>query len=166
MSRLTVSAPGDGVFRDLPAGLMPGQWIAGGTLLGRVVSSDARMLAYADQADLPRLREGAEVRFIPEDPSRASIGGTVRRIDGLGAERLSSAHFSASFGGGVAARQQAQDREWVPLNAVYRIEIALNEALTLDRPLRGTAQIEAPPQSLVTRVWRSVGAVLVRESGF
>ena len=166
MNRLVVAAPLDGVLRDMPPDLAPGQWIAAGTPVGRVVAPTRRMLAYADQGDLPRIHEGARVLFVPEDPTRDAVEGTVRKIDGLGADQRSSPHFAASHGGGVAARQGAEDKRWVPLNAVYRIEMALEDSVTLDRPLRGTVHIDAPPESLAARLWRAVGAVLVRESGF
>lgn len=164
--KLTVTAPSSGVLRDVPDALRGGVWVASGTVIGRIVSSEIGAIAYVDQADLPRVAVGAAVRIIPEDASREAVPGRVTEIDGLGAERLANPHFTTAHGGGIPAVEESEGGGWVPLQAVYRVAIALDAPPAVGQPLRGTAHIEAPAESYARRFWRTVGGVIVRESGF
>lgn len=166
VDRLTVVAPADGTLLDMLRELAPGIWLAKGTPIGRIVSRDTRVVAYVDQSDLPRVDIGASARFLPEDPSRPALDGRVAGIDGLGAERLTAPHFASAFGGEVATRYDSDTGIYVPLGAVYRVDVDLDAAAPIDRPLRGILHIDAPPSSAADRLWRLVGSVLIRESGF
>lgn len=166
LEKLVLHSPADGVVRDLPAALIPGLWISAGTEVGRVVSPEVRAIAYADQADLPRLKEGAVARIIFEDPTRDRLLGELDAIAGLGAESLDARHLASPFGGDIAAVLDKESGAVKPLVSVYRLDITLHAPPVIGRPLRGEAFIEAPAESHAARVWRAVGSVLIRESGF
>jgi putative peptide zinc metalloprotease protein len=166
MDRLTVTAPSDGVLLDLPPHLAPGLWLGRDTPIGRVVSQDTWVVAYVDQADLTRLDEGSVARFLPEDPALPAEDGIVSGIDGLGAERLAAPHFSSLYGGEISTRRDKARNVLAPLSSVYRVDVVLDRPVPIDRPIRGTLRIEASPMSAAERLWRVVGSILIRESGF
>jgi putative peptide zinc metalloprotease protein len=177
MARLEIRAPADGLLRDVPPGLREGLWLGEGTRLGRVLAADWRVAGYVDQADLPRVAQGAAARFIPEDPARPAVDLRVTVVDGLGTETLRTPHLASQHGGGIAAARDPQTDALEPVAAVYRIEAeadpetaaadaGLSRLSDRGHPLRGTLIVEAPPESYAARTWRVIGAVLLRESGF
>lgn len=169
--RLVVRAPRDGVFRDPPPDLAPGLWVSPGRVLGRIVAAEgARIEAYVEGADLPRLDVGARGRFVTDDPARDPIEVVVTAVSATAAETLDQPVLASQNGGPIASEPDA-DRRPVPRNAVYRVW--LEPVTTADLPaagqpqmLRGMVRIAAPAESFAVATWRRAAAVLVRESGF
>ena len=91
---------------------------------------------------------------------------TVVEVPRRSAKRISTARtFASVFGGPIAVREDDRGR-LVPETAVYRVILAPDAAGAPERVVVGTARVEADPVSPIGRLWRTVAAVLIRESGF
>jgi len=69
------------------------------------------------------------------------------------------------WGGAIEARETPGG--WVAAQALYRVELTLDEPLPLaPRAWRGHAVFKGEQRSLWARVWRTAEAAWVREAGF
>lgn len=168
--RLTVRAPHAGriAARDPETG--PGDWIGAGEWLATLIIPDAPLIeAYLGEADLARVTAGSRATFYPDAPTRAPIAATIVEIADTAATRLGAAPELASIhGGGIPAHAGEDDP--VPDGAVYRIlarpDLADRRNGMSNMALRGTLRLQGERQSLAARTWRTIRAVLIRESGF
>jgi putative peptide zinc metalloprotease protein len=168
MQQLTVYAAFDGVLADLAEPLEPGEWLAAGEWLGTLVGTQgARVEAFVEEQDLARLEPGSRARFYPESLSRAPVDLHLESLGQTAVRRLTSTPELASVYQGAIAATLDHDRVPQPEKALYRA--LLRPAPNTPSPtlsLRGTVLLEGQAQSLAMRVWRSVLAILIRESAF
>lgn len=164
-ARLALTAPIAGRLADLPPGLAPGRWVRPTDRLGRIVGADASLVAWLPEHALERVTPGAAARFYPDDPGRAPIAATVVEVEAVGEVHLDSPYLASVFGGPIAVREDDRGR-LVPETAVYRVILAPDAVGAPERVVVGTARVEADPVSPIGRLWRTVAAVLIRESGF
>jgi putative peptide zinc metalloprotease protein len=165
LARLQVTAPLSGRVVDIPPDLAPGQWLKDGEPLGAVQDSGRAIVeAYLSEDDVSRIGAQAPARFYPEVASRADHAAHVLEIDRVNARTLSEPAFASLHGGGVAVREK--DRQLIPDHAVFRVVLEVDAGETLPATtVRGTVHIAGDRASLLGRLWRSVAAVLIRESG-
>lgn len=164
-SRLALAAPHAGTVVGLADDLASGQWVAGDEpLLSVRGDSPPRIEAFVDEVDLHRVAVGAAARFVADDPERPALHLRVAAIETTAAAVIDLPHLASVHGGGVPAR--FSDRSLVPERAVYRLRLeAVEEAGRIARETRGVVRIEAPPESLLAGLWRSLAALVLRESG-
>jgi putative peptide zinc metalloprotease protein len=163
--RLIVRAPASGRLVDVPRDLQPGVWLPRREFLGMLISPRAQSVeADLDEADVGRVHPGATARFQPEN-GEAPIALVVRSIS-AGAIATLEAPALASVNGGDVAVRRAADGRLVPEAAVYRVMLDLvdppPETAAVLR--RGWVTIAGDRASVVSRLWRRVVAVVVREA--
>lgn len=164
--RLQLRAPRDGVLRDLPAGLAPGQWVSPALTLGRLVEPGLRLRGYLAEADLWRVAAGSEGRFIADDPARPALPVRVEQVDATGVAVLELEALASDRHGPVAVRRDGQQRA-EPVQAQYGVRLSpLGEVPDVAQPLRGVVVLEGARESLLGVAWRRLAALGVRESGF
>lgn len=164
--RLQLRAPQAGVLRDLPANLVPGQWLGAGQVLARVVEPGLRLRGYLAEDALWRVGPGSEGRFIADDPARAALGVRLEQVDATGVGFLEIEALASDRHGPIAVRRDAQQRA-EPLQAQYGVRLALlDEAGELQQPQRGVVVLSGVRESLLGAAWRRMAALGVRESGF
>ncbi len=166
-SQLQITSPINGVVRELQQGLSVGMWLPENEKLGAVLSPNASVVeAWLNESDLSRIDTAARGRFYPEDPTRPPFDIQVTSIDTASSRSLSEPYLASVHGGPIAVRID-QDDLLIPENPVYRVRAIpeFTEAAP-EHILRGTIRIEGDRQSIIGRVWRSVLAILIRESGF
>ncbi|WP_254048257.1 HlyD family efflux transporter periplasmic adaptor subunit [Uliginosibacterium sp. TH139] len=174
---LTVRAAFAGQMVDLAAPLREGEWLAAGEWLGTLAAPEAALVeAYVAEADLHRLKVGADASFVAEDPGVAALPLTVREIARTATRRLAGhTELVSAYGGGIAATRvpmgsgETEGGIWMPEQPVYRVLLmpqAGHAGLSRPQVLRGRLSIAAPAESLALAAWRRVLSVLVRESGF
>jgi len=166
--QLSLVAPFDGEIRDMPDALIPGRWVSDQLALGRLINrSQNTLIAYLDENSLMRVKPDSSGRFYPDNPSLPVKDVTIGQID-MGSSREFYDLYNASiYGGPVAVSKQANGKSLYTHRAIYRVQLIANDrSESPDTVARGTVRLEAESQSLLTRFWRMISAVLVRESGF
>ena len=163
----TLTAPFSGTVTHLAPHLKPGDWIDVHEPLLELVHDGGWLLeAYVEESDLGRLGTGAAAVFHPENPEWPPLEATLVQIDAVGVRALKDPWLASVFEGGIPVRE-GEDGAWIPERSIYRVLLTPREESAEWRQLlRGTAILEGSAQSLVARAWKSVVAVLVRESGF
>jgi putative peptide zinc metalloprotease protein len=166
VARLHVVAPMAGKVVDVADDLRPGLWLPPKTrLLSMVDPASGEIEAYVYEADLRRIEVGDEATFYPEGGWAPALAARVVAIDRANTRLLPAAYLASRFGGEIPVRETRQG-ELVPERAVYRIVLApegVGEAPS--RVLRGRVMIQGSAESLAARAWRSILAIVVRESG-
>jgi putative peptide zinc metalloprotease protein len=166
LSRLDVVSPFAGRVVDLFDGLERSDWLPAKTRLMSVVDPAGSVVeAYVDEADLDRISAGQPASFFADADSRTDIPLKVREIASASTRVLGEAMLASSAGGPIAVRPTKQNT-LVPDRTLYRVTLSVDPASAPpDRMLRGVALLEGRSVSLISRAWRAVLAVLIRESG-
>jgi putative peptide zinc metalloprotease protein len=165
-ARLHVVAPTAGRVVDMADDLRPGLWLPPKTrLLSIVDTGRSEIDAYVYESDVGRIAVGNAAIFYPDGGFLSPLDARVTAIDRANTRILPDAYLASRFGGAIPVRETPQG-ELVPERAVYRIVLMPEQAAEAPaRVLRGRVVIKGSAESLAARVWRSVLAVLVRESG-
>ena len=190
--RLVLTAEVDGVVRTFMPGLRPGVWVSPETLLLRVVAPGrARIAALAPETVVGRLGEGADGRFVPDDPGAASLPVRLAEIGAARQQGRDILYLSSVHGGPVAAERDPRDGavhtrvgmfplRLVPANTTAAMKATGSEsprmageddaardvALPCTVACRGRVVVEARAESLAGRLARRVVSIFLRESGF
>lgn len=167
LAALAVRAPFPGRVVAVAEGLVPGRWVAGDLALARLVDpASGEIKGYTVGQDFSRLEVGAAAVFYPDDPARPPLHCRVTGLDPVNVPRLDVPALASPYGGPIPARL-GPDGELVPEKSVYRVTLRPEPPAPAPTAMvRGLVQVEAPPRSLLDRAWRTVAAVLIRESGF
>lgn len=169
VQRLRLSAEFDGTWLDVDPLLRPGVWVGAKSQLGVLADLKSWIVdVYVEQGDIERIKIGARATF-RQQGSLSSVDATVVGIDSTRNASLTHAMLDARHGGPIAiqpASTQEQQSRPVPVEALYRVRLALAEPLALPRETRGYANIEGMRKSLTWEALKGAIAVLVRESGF
>lgn len=167
-AELTLSAPFDGVALDVNDALQVGQWLPAGEAMLIVADPGAWLVeAYLAEEDLLPAEQAVSGWFYPDDPVAAPVACRVERIDRGGSARIPDA-LASSYGGELAARPDRQGLQ-IPERAVYRIVLRPIQAPSrsvFPGVRRGSVRLDTPAVSLLSKAWRRVATVVVRESGF
>lgn len=165
LQRLTVVSPLAGVVRDLEREVHVGRWVGSDFLLAEVVEAgEARVEGYVDEDALAGVRVGDEARFLPENPDLPVVSCRVVAVDQAGVGVLPEPYLASVHGGGIVVRPGPRG-ELVSGEARYRV-LLRGDGGGAGWVERGEVVIQGVARSLAARVWRQVGAVLIRESGF
>jgi putative peptide zinc metalloprotease protein len=165
-ARLHVTAPMAGRVVDVADDLRPGMWLAPKTRLMSLVDvGESEIDAYVYESDMHRIAVGNTATFYPDGGFLSSLDARVTAIDRANTRILPDGYLASRFGGAIPVRETPQG-ELVPERAVYHIMLAPDQGAEAPaRVLRGRLVIKGRAESLAARAWRSVVAVLVRESG-
>ncbi len=166
LQRLDLTAPFAGHISELADALTVGRWVGRDLVLARLVSETMHITAYLDEESLYRLKIGVRGRFYPEDASQPPFDVVLTQIDRSPVTVLDEPYSASVYGGGVAVMQGRQG-EMMLHEARYRIHAQVDgDGVLRQRVLRGEVQLQGDATSILERIWRSVSAVLIRESGF
>ncbi len=161
--RLIVIAPHDGTARDVDQDLQAGEWIDVDTPIARIVDSAwTEVQGYLSENDIWRVNGGADIVFVPEDPSLARRQGRVVEVVQTGIKAVELPYLASVYGGAVASDKNAEN-EIKPRAGYHLIRVAL-DGPAVDQAMRGTVHLSGKAESLFAAMWRRVLQVLVRES--
>lgn len=172
-SRLVLRAPLAGTLVDVDPQLAESVWVGPRQPLG-VVVAPARWVvdALVPEADLERVAPGQTVRLRTLSRSTQWFDGRVAAVDVARTTVLPDAMLEARFGGPLATVPgprlpgQTQLSDHVARDALFRVRIEVDGAPAELMTSTVRVQIDGASHSLLTRIGRSVAAVLIRESGF
>ncbi len=168
LARLTIRAPFDGTVVDIAGHLEPGRWIRDNLQLGVIIDTGAyEVVAYVSETDLARVEPGVVGKFYADDTEHPSVALRVVEVDQANI-RVLDEPYSASVYGGRVGVQQGPGGELNTIESLYRLRLKPEGAMAVQPPrtLRGQVRLRVASRSLMDRLWRLVGAVLIRESGF
>jgi putative peptide zinc metalloprotease protein len=166
LARLEVYSPMAGQVTDIPETVRSGRWIPASFLFGAVIGgSGAEVVAYVSESDLSRLTRDAAGRFYADDPEAAPFPVRVREIDRANVAVLEEPYSASVYGGGIAVAINENDQLAVH-ESLYRVRLAPEDGTLPPRVTRGSVRLSVASENLVSRVWRLVSAVFIRESGF
>lgn len=161
---LAPRAPVDGVLRDVPPWLVPGQWVAAGEVLGVVAGGPAQVEVYVPEEEALRLAPGARGRFYPESGG-APLGFVVEDVSRTAVRDLARQELSSLNGGPIETRRTDTGRV-APARALTKLTCALEDSVPAPgMALTGSAVVRARPVSLFSILWRNTLGILIRESG-
>ncbi len=168
LSQLQIKAPFSGEMVTVTENLTAGRWLPESSPLATLVNTDTLVVhAYVTEDQLDRIQRDAPAQFHPENPRLKPVNVRVTEIDRASTKSLSEPVLASRYGGPLATRDTGSGA-LVPTEAVYRVRLAVrNPREDLKQTvLRGVVRIKAESESWLKRIWRTVGAVLIRESGF
>lgn len=172
-SRLVLRAPLEGTLVDVDPQLAEGVWVGPRQSLGMLVAPGRWVVdALVPEADLERVASGQAVRLRTLSRSTQWFDGRVLSVDVARTTVLPDAMLEARFGGPVATVPgprlpgQTQLSDHVARDALFRVRIEVDGVPAELMTSTVRVQIDGASHSLLTRIGRSVAAVLIRESGF
>lgn len=162
--RLQVAADFDGLWLDIEATLQPGTWVGTRNQIGVLIDPKTWIVdAYVEQRQVERIILGASAQFRPEGHFMA-IEAKVVGIDSTPSGKLAHSMLNSRHGGPIATR--ANERQAMPVEALYRIRLQLAAPLVYLHETRGRAVIKGARKSLAWDAIIRVVALFIRESGF
>jgi putative peptide zinc metalloprotease protein len=170
-SDLTILAPQAGVVAEFNSSIHPGRTI-GRTEFVALIRGENALVArgYISQDDIGRLGSRNAGRFIADLPGWPSLGVNLKDIARSGAAAIDTPELASQHGGPIAVRPHAADgshRRLIPVKANYLVTMSMTEgASTPGYSARGIVVLDGDAESLASRAWHQVAAVLIRESGF
>ena len=166
--QLHIQAPFSGVIAQLSEGLTPGRWLQKTQSLAYLHQpNDTHLRAYVDEYHLQHIHVGTQGRFFPDDAALTIIPVEVVEVDTSAIAKLEWPYLASIYDGPLAIRQDAQ-QQLIPEKALYRLHLQQ----TGDSPnhpetiLLGSLSLPGKKESIAANLWKTVMAVLVRESGF
>lgn len=171
-ARLEVPAAFVGTVVEVAEGLTPGDWLAAGEEVGRLVDLRQPVIeAYVAEADLGRIAAGTRAWFYPKALERPTVEAVVVTIDAASTRRLPAPELASLYGGTVAVREDSLQpdgsRELVPETPVYRVRLApVGEQSAPTQVVRGQVVLEGERVGLAAQLWRRTLGLAIRESGF
>lgn len=163
---LAIVAPHDGIVTGWHQELMAGQWVGKEDQVFHLVSADgAVMSGLVAERLVGRLQTGAQAYFVSEDGARRGVMGVLVEIGIPGGQGVAQTYLSAERGGPIAVAPEATGNSNKTLVGQLPLLVRVDDAAPATA-LRGTATIEAVPQSLLAMAFGRLVTVFLRESGF
>lgn len=168
LSQLDIISPIDGIVSQIPAGIKTNRWVNESVPLALVVNhSDIEIEAFFSENNITRIHEGSVGRFYPDNPNLSVLRVVVKQIDQSNSKTLQEPYLASIYSGDIAVRQ-TKTGQIVPNESIYRVVLSI-DAEHLDAPAqvsRGSVVLSGESESILSRIWKQTGAVLIRESGF
>lgn len=164
VERLELTAPFDGVLTDLDPLLREGVWVSPSQELGVLVGDQPWVAeAFVYQEDLQHVRLGDKAKIYLARQFKP-VSATVVDIDSARTQILPDPMLDAAHGGSI--RVSTINKRPEVQRAIYRVRMALDEALPLRRIETAHAVIAGESYPLASEWVRELAGVLIRESGF
>ncbi len=162
---LVLKSPVAGIVRDLDPDLDPGRWVGRDAEIALVTAPGRAVVrGYVRDGAADRIAVGSLGTFYADGGIVRGVPARVTAIGYAAAARIDIASLSSLTGGPIAARE-APDRGAVPDYAVYPATFDVDHGAS-PSVLRGVVLLDGSRESLASTVLRSIGRVLIRESGF
>ena len=166
--RLVIRAPLRGKVAEMAESLHPGRWINEKLALAFITATgDLTITGTVYENDLSRVAVSQPATFIPDDPGRERVKAVITELEQANIARLDIPYLASPYGGEIAVRP-GEDGRLVPETSIYRVKFRISDQVVEapDQVLRGVVHVRGEPRSFAGRLFESVAAVLVRESGF
>ena len=164
-AQLQVKAPFYGWVTDVEPTLNEKQWINVGQRLATMRGQEVVAIAYAEEGLVSQISPGANCFFYAESGYQNHLSCKVSVIEKTAIQHLPERELSSSFGGSL--RTRVENKNLITESSYYRIRLTLDKKyLPLSTQLRGVVSIKTAKQIPLSNLFKSILAVLIRESGF
>lgn len=131
MDKLTITAPFDGIIRDLDHNLYIGQTVSADYLLGRVTQNNHLSLsAYASEHQIRTMAENNKAYFRPDSALFGSLAFTVSDISTVNINDLDWPELASVYGGPLPSEfssDQSGKSLTIPRQSLYKIRLTPQE---------------------------------------
>ncbi|MEN8205459.1 MAG: site-2 protease family protein [Pseudomonadota bacterium] len=167
LQQLEIKSPVSGTVVEITDALTPGRWVNESLQLALVVNPEnLQVEAYFTEDKIGQIRPGASGLFYPETILYPPFPVHVDSIGHAAITALDNPFQSSIYGGDIASQEQA-DGTLLPNHSIYSVKLAPGKVVdTINQVQRGEVRIAGDPRSIIGRLWQSVAAVVIRESGF
>ena len=125
----------------------------------------SHVVSFVDEAQMYRVKDGAEAKFIAHDGVHGGLAARLISIDETAIEQLAYPELSSVNGGKIAVHAEGDGNRTV--DAHYKLHAELTSPpKQIAGNILGTLHIETAPYAPMGSVWRATSALLLRESGF
>lgn len=165
--QLIITAPAQGVVKDIPDGLVPGTWVNSSQFLAVLVKDDGIVFeGYPDEKQLARISLNDKANFYPASGDFPPIVCRVLEIDQTSSRVLDEPYLASIYGGELAVR--ISNDKLISDQSLYRVRLVPESTGTSfpGQIQRGSVVIYGRPESIALRIFRKIIAVIIRESGF
>lgn len=166
--QLILRAPYDGVISELGKDIHTERFVTGTDALLRIVSTaPGEIIVMPKDYKVARLSQGAQVKFVADDPNLARLHGRLNAIPPTSVHAITDPVLT-SVGGGSVAVTENEKGELIPTTQVFRASANIDSSpghASL-RQYRGVAHIQASASSPARALRRRVMGVLIRETDF
>lgn len=161
-----ITSPIGGEVARVAPELMVGEWVSAGDFLFSISDQQASQVeGWFHERDLWRVKEGAHGQFFPEYGEGGSIPVMVESVTATGSVTLEDSLLSSIHGGPLPVRIDAQQESHLQ-ESYYRVVLVATGPLSASvGELRGVVVIDAEPSTILSRWWKWLESMLVRESG-
>lgn len=161
---LRITAPFNGVVKDVPSWMAAGTWVGAREGLGIVTGGGSLVAAYVSEADWGRIRVGNRGKFYGSGTGWEPVDVEIVMLDPQAVTEVKYPELASTMGGTLAV-YRSQDGRLIPEHAVYRVLCRVSGGGQEGRFAVGHINLEAEPRSLVSLLWNNFMGLLVRESG-
>ncbi|MBF0357930.1 MAG: HlyD family efflux transporter periplasmic adaptor subunit [Magnetococcales bacterium] len=164
---MKITAPFSGVVVELQEGLYPGRWCSGSTpMLELTEDGAATVEAVVSEEDIGRITPATIGTFYPDHPEITPFSVRVLHIYTTALSSFDEPFFASLFGGSIPA-QRDDSGAVIPVGAYYRLILEpTEENISTAMTLPGRVVLATKEETLLQRLWTTIAAVLIRESGF
>ena len=165
--RLQVVSTFSGRLIDPEPGLQIGLWMTKGSYLATTIKpKDTIIYAYIPEVEVNRIHPGSQAQFVQNHAWNNRINLTVVRIEPYTLEAIDAPYLASMYGGQLPVTKDPSG-QYVLRNSYYRAVLQPEgQHFSIDKIQAGTVILTGEPRSFVTRLWRSLYGVLIRETGF
>ena len=164
-NELQLRAPSSGIVQ-FTRHLAVGHWLEPEQELFFIFEPrQSQVVSFADEAQMHRVKNGAEAKFIAHDGIHGGFAARLTGIDDSAIEQLAYPELSSINGGAIAVHVEGAGDKTVDAHYKLRAEL-LNPPTQVSANIIGTLHIETAPYAPMANLWRATGALLLRESGF
>ncbi len=164
--RLVIHAPFSAEVESITEALTVGRWVHTSQRLATLVlKGKLEVNAYVREDALGKIRLDSRAQFYPDSLDEPARELKVVEIDPAGISTLDEPYLASIYSGPIAVHQQQE--QLIPNESYYRVRLLPEgESPPVRQVSRGIVKIEGQPHSLLQQAWLTVGAVVIRESGF
>lgn len=164
IEHLTIYAPHDGRVTGLNGDIHPKRYIMKEERLLRLSSAKAEeLIALPKEEHVDRIIADSQFIFISSDATVPKIIGHLTAMAPTSQSVITHRILTSPAGGPVAVNLNAKG-QLIPHVAVFEVRGETDPGLYLNKAQRGIVTLRAKPQSLASRLWRSVMRVFIREA--
>ncbi len=164
-TRLTIKAPFEGTFQDLPYWMVPGAWVPDKTKVGLVTSSGGLLTAYVAEEDIERLEKNMHGIFYPNSGFFKPLKVEIIAIEQSATRDIPQLELPTTSPGGIIPAKKISSGLVVPEQALYKVTCRAESANQVPaQSLTGHIFFEGKRRSYAVRFWNAAIGLLIRES--